>query len=402
MRDQAKHLDENQGRLSEQLDASTRQSQHSLRDAGEREQVQKGLAQQRERLDQLLDQMRRTVEDAEETEPLLAKGLFDTVRKATEQKIPDALKVAEQLVEVGVAEDAAKTSRFAGKGIEQMREGIERAAKSVLGDETAALKRAQGELEDLADQVNREIARTTEPAKPDQKGASPRPSAPQGRDGQGAANRPSSKVQDPQQEGQQDGQLAQRGQPGGQPQQKGQGNPQGQQGQGGQRPLRGGNTPPGDQPQPKDNPPGEGQGGRQAGSQRGGGGGREANLDQVLQGLSNGPGGPITGEGFRQWSDRMRDVEELLQDPELRAEAARIRDRVRGAREDFKRHSKEPDWNQLKELVADPIQELRDRVAEEVRRRETPDALVPIDRDPVPPQFSEGVRRYYERLGSGR
>jgi hypothetical protein len=27
---------------------------------------------------------------------------------------------------------------------------------------------------------------------------------------------------------------------------------------------------------------------------------------------------------------------------------------------------------------------------------------VPIDRDPVPPQFTEGVRRYYERLGSGQ
>jgi hypothetical protein len=98
----------------------------------------------------------------------------------------------------------------------------------------------------------------------------------------------------------------------------------------------------------------------------------------------------------------MRDVEELLTDPELRAEAARIRDRVRGAREDVKRHAKLPDWNQLQQLVSEPINELRDRIAEEVRRRESPDALVPIDRDPVPPQFSEGVRRYYERLGSGK
>ena len=40
--------------------------------------------------------------------------------------------------------------------------------------------------------------------------------------------------------------------------------------------------------------------------------------------------------------------------------------------------------------------------AEEVRKRDTPDALVPIDRDPVPPEFVDGVRRYYERLGSGR
>ena len=56
-------------------------------------------------------------------------------------------------------------------------------------------------------------------------------------------------------------------------------------------------------------------------------------------------------------------------------------------REEFKRHSKEPDWTKLKGLVADPIRELRDRIAEEVRRRESPDSLVPIDRDPVPPQI---------------
>ena len=73
-----------------------------------------------------------------------------------------------------------------------------------------------------------------------------------------------------------------------------------------------------------------------------------------------------------------------------------------GEREEYKRHSKEPDWNKLKQMVAEPMNELHKRIAEEIRRRESPDALVPIDRDPVPPQFAEGVRRYYERLGSGQ
>ena len=41
-------------------------------------------------------------------------------------------------------------------------------------------------------------------------------------------------------------------------------------------------------------------------------------------------------------------------------------------------------------------------IAQEIRRRESPDALVPIDRDPVPPQFADGVRRYYERLGGDK
>lgn len=98
----------------------------------------------------------------------------------------------------------------------------------------------------------------------------------------------------------------------------------------------------------------------------------------------------------------MRATEEMLDDPQLRAEAAKLRERVRSAREEFKRHAKEPDWKQLQETVANPLTELRNKVAEEVRRRESPHSLVPIDRDPVPPDFADGVRRYYERLGSGK
>jgi hypothetical protein len=98
----------------------------------------------------------------------------------------------------------------------------------------------------------------------------------------------------------------------------------------------------------------------------------------------------------------MRDVEEILDDPELRSEAARIRDRAEAARADFKRHAKEPDWNKLIDMVADPLTELRQRVTEEIRRRESPDGLAPIDRDPVPAEFEERVRVYYEQLGSGQ
>ena len=141
MRNQARGSAEDQQKLTEQLEAGNQTEQHSLRDSGERKQVREGLEQQEKRLDQLLEQMRRTVQDAEESEPLLAKELYDTVRKAGEQKIPDALKVSQQLVDLGVSEDAAKASRHAGQGLEQLREGVERAARSVLGDETAALER---------------------------------------------------------------------------------------------------------------------------------------------------------------------------------------------------------------------------------------------------------------------
>ena len=111
---------------------------------------------------------------------------------------------------------------------------------------------------------------------------------------------------------------------------------------------------------------------------------------------------PLAGEDFREWSDRLRDVEEMVDDPDLRAEAARIRGRAREIRAESKRHSAEPNWELVQQQVAGPLVELRDRVAEELLRRTSKKALVPLDRDPVPPQYSEKTRRYYERLGSGQ
>jgi hypothetical protein len=433
MRNRARQLSQDQQKLTEQLEAGKQTDKHALRDSGERKQVREGLDRQEKRLEELLEQMRRNVQDAEESEPLLAKELYDTIRKAGEQKIEDALKASQQLVDLGIGEEATKASRHAGQGLDQLREGVERAARSVLGDETAALKRAQSELEDLGDQLDREIAQATgsEPANRKQRQQPGEQQGQQdGQQGRGQQGQQGQQGAQGQQQGQQDGQQGrgeqqgQQGQQGGQGQQQGQedgqqgrGEQQGQRGQQGgqgqqqsgqggggdqqgrqgQRRLRGGNPGEGEQRQPGDNGPRETQGGGP-----GGGDDRQLGGDAQARGGRTGLGGPVRGEDFRQWSDRMRDVEELLDNPEMRAEAARLRDRVRGEREEYKRHSKDPDWKKLKDLVAEPMYELRNRIAEEVRRRESPDALVPIDRDPVPPQFAEGVRRYYERLGSGK
>jgi hypothetical protein len=111
---------------------------------------------------------------------------------------------------------------------------------------------------------------------------------------------------------------------------------------------------------------------------------------------------PITGENFRDWSDRLRDVEETVGDPNLRAEAARIRERARAVRADFNRQAKEPNWDMVEQTIGRPLAELRDAINLELLRRESSEALVPIDREPVPPEFAEQVRKYYERLGSGK
>lgn len=91
----------------------------------------------------------------------------------------------------------------------------------------------------------------------------------------------------------------------------------------------------------------------------------------------------------------------MLNSPELREEVARVRDRARQARAEFKRHSKTPNWDLVQQRIADPLNQLRQRIDEELAKHQDDDALVPIDRDPVPRRFADQVRRYYERLGSG-
>ena len=76
--------------------------------------------------------------------------------------------------------------------------------------------------------------------------------------------------------------------------------------------------------------------------------------------------------------------------------------RARGIRVDVKRHAKEPNWDLVRISVAEPLNDLRRRVSDELLRRESKDALVPIDGDPVPEEYAERVRKYYERLGSGK
>jgi hypothetical protein len=70
-------------------------------------------------------------------------------------------------------------------------------------------------------------------------------------------------------------------------------------------------------------------------------------------------------------------------------------------RQEFKRDRKKPDWAVVRLQVVNPLAEVRDRIADELARRQSNDALVPIDRDPVPSRYSDLVRRYYEELGKG-
>jgi hypothetical protein len=92
----------------------------------------------------------------------------------------------------------------------------------------------------------------------------------------------------------------------------------------------------------------------------------------------------------------------MLDAPELRREVADIREAAKLIRSEFKRNETLPKWDIVKMQIGKPLAELRDRIGQELARRESKEALVPIDRDPVPVKYSDRVRKYYEELGRSR
>jgi hypothetical protein len=136
-----------------------------------------------------------------------------------------------------------------------------------------------------------------------------------------------------------------------------------------------------------------------AGQSPNSGGGSPVDWNRLLNNNSALDSGPITGTEFGPWSDRLRDVEEMIDLGELRNEVATARDRARSVRQEFRREHKKPDWAVVRSQIMNPLVEVRDRIADELARRESNESLVPIDRDPVPTRYSDLVRKYYENLG---
>jgi hypothetical protein len=422
LRNAGRELNQRQQQLSEELAGQDAERGRSLRDSGPREELTQGIQQQQQKLKSTLERMQQIVGEAEEPEPILARELYDAVGETARRQTEEALDVARQLAEAGATRDAAEAMRQADRGVDELSQRLDRAAESVLGDETEALRRASKQLDQLANQINREIDEgrgeprdaepsesSNEPGREDSTGSQQTPEPTSGQRGGAGALR--SRQGNPETTDGDDGaQGDERRQDQSDNQPPGEGAGQGESEQTGRDQdgvdqsgsQQGGRAQPADA-QEGGNQRGDGQ--RQPGES--GGQNRAANrlggLEEIFRdgGGVGGPGNVITGEDFRNWADRMRDVEDMLGDPDLSAEVARIRDRAQEARIEYRRHSRLPDWSKLHDLVSEPLNELRTQINEEIRRKESPDALAPIDRDTPPAEFAEQIRRYYQRLGSG-
>lgn len=385
--------------------------------------------------------------------PNTTRSVYERLKQTTEQSNSKSLDLTSEMLRLGLHDDASIAQERARAGIEDLKRGVERAAQSVLGDDAQSLRLASEELERLAEQLQREIAQgegggtnaTKELAQAGSQSREARQPRESGQQGQAEEQGQQDEAAQSEQRGQR-GQVGQEGQSGQAGRRDSENDQTENQQQDGQRsgteerePARAGQgQQPGGRNQPSGGEPSEqgqgegtdqarqqeqqrggagnrGEGGResttpnqQRGGNRpqtaqrpggGGGGGFSMDLDRLLGGRGGYDGAPITGEDFAPWSDRLREVEELVDTPSLRSEVTRARERARQMRQDYRRNQKKPEWADVRLQVLKPLLEVRNEIVEELARREPRENLVPIDRDPVPGRYSELVRRYYEQLG---
>lgn len=413
LKNQSQQLVDSQEKLSEKFNALDQPSEGpGLRtENNDRQETAQDLQNQSDKLDQLMEEIREAVLESEESQPLLANQLYEAQSEAQRAEVSDEMRLASELLTRGFDQQARDTTDSATRAIKQLDQSLQRAANSILGDPTEALTRARDELEELSEKLESERGQQAEnnndqsaAETSDQQSGQPQPNqeGPNQQDqpnqqGQGSEsnNTPANdQSQNQQQPGgqpgeQQPGEQQGGDQPGGQ--QAGEQQPTGQRSEGEQSggPQPGGQQPSGQQP------------GSQSGSSQGGGGLLDGSWTENFG--DDEQARPITGEGFREWAEQLRQVEDMLPDSELRSRAAGIRDRARELRREVTRHANAPRWSEIEDMLAEPLRQLRiDVNAELLRRSAERNAVVPMDRDPVPEQFSEAVRKYYEQVGAGR
>jgi len=443
LRQQARQLNDRQQQIAEQMNQTEETQARSLRDATARNTLPEQLRQQAQDLERLMDAIQDVVQQAEDNEPLLARRLYETYRQTQQQEPQQRLQQAAQWLDRGFPEQARQPEQGAREAIGRLTQGVEQAAESVLGSELEALRRAQRELDEaLAELLPNQAAADSQPdqSQPGERSAtegsprnrqppttdntderapqsSDRP-APQNTAQSSSARRPSSDTGDERQRPGGSDQTASS------PRSAAPTDRAAMEQQRAESRNAAGPRDAADRPDAADDRnagngaselrnaseanASEARNIRQAEQPSG----RSANSRPQLEDVRDGVRGglqlsedlvlPIFGDNFQEWADRLRSAEEMLDDPTWRAELARIRDRARSMRIDYRRQSYAPRWDLVETQIRKPLRELRDQIAEEIRRRDKTDRLAPVDRDPVPSQFDEWVRKYYERLGSGR
>jgi hypothetical protein len=418
LRGDARDAERKQQEIRKQMDSFSGGDQKTLDDSQERQKALEQLTQQGQRLTNLVERATQLSQQTEEAEPLVSRELYDSVRKFSQDDAGSvrqaedeliqhglvrselyqrlsrvekeggakALELSSEMLQQGLLPQARRAGDRAGSEVRDLKQGIERAAEKVLGDDTEALRTAQQQLDQLTQQLEHEVTQEQGAAMTNRQtqanAAEPQTSQSEQRAQQPQAGRPQAET----------GNQNQTARPQGEAQQPNGGENQ----QNSQNAARNGRTSASNQRNNRSLRDGE--------TPRGGDNVRvPSELDRFLNegrgGNGNGNRWVITGEDYLPWSDRLREVEEIVDDTRWQNQLATARERARLLRQEYKRTFEKPEWAQVRLDVIKPLVEVRNQIADELARRGSQQDLVPVDRDPVPNRFSELVRRYYEELG---
>ncbi len=303
------------------------------------------LARQREQLAQTTAAIEALAQEAAPTEPLLADDLTDALRDTARRGTEQALERSTQFTRSGSPAFAKTASDQAAEALEELEANIETAAAKILGGEEQALRFAQAEL----DQLRQAITPPTSNATPESGDfRSPESDSP-------GENEPPTPPDSP-----------------------------------GQSPGESPGQSPSASPAQSPGPGQQGPGASPATS--------PAETGSSAQ--SPAQGSPLTaaGETYSDWSDRLRNLEELTNIPEVRDAVTRAREAARSIRRETGKRSADPRWDLVETGILAPLAEAQDLVREELARLTQDDLLVPIERDPVPDQYRDSVQNYYEQL----
>ncbi|MFM8222391.1 MAG: hypothetical protein ACKOJF_26085, partial [Planctomycetaceae bacterium] len=131
--DEARELQQRQTALDQRLEEAIAPSapNRSLRQSTGRAEIARDLADQRERLGGLLEELQQTVSELESSEPLVSRKLYEAAREVQNKNLPRALDAARQSVERGLLEDARELDAQTGRSLSEFRRAVEEATESV-------------------------------------------------------------------------------------------------------------------------------------------------------------------------------------------------------------------------------------------------------------------------------
>ncbi|MEQ9065732.1 MAG: hypothetical protein RLO18_03360, partial [Gimesia chilikensis] len=157
---QAEQLDQQQQAINQAINDQERKpepgARRSLRSHRGNSELADQLQQQEDRLKEIMEQMKQVVQESEQAEPLLSRHLYDAIRKTRPFRPEEALKDAANFLKEGNGNQAREAEERASRGIETMKQGIQVAAESVLGNDLESLKRARQALKSLSSEIQQE------------------------------------------------------------------------------------------------------------------------------------------------------------------------------------------------------------------------------------------------------